>query len=509
MSISNPTLTKLYGDLAAKVTAVGGDLTTIVIGDSKAVTADLTIPNNVRLRFQDDGQLAVATGVTVTINSPQHIVGDVRAKIFDLTGTGAVAFTKSGVVYPEWWGAVADGSSDDYVAIQAAASACPQGGTLAFLGGTYAISDEIDINDHMTLQGRGDIGAAVLQTSNSKAIFRGHTASNTSYVFIRDLRFRASGTGCYGVLGPTSSYYWAKGVIERCYFDAEIEYPIEILPAEVTVRDCSFGIVGTPGTDLVAIKFHGDNTTVSFGNEITHCFIEGGKGGNGCIEIGTGAAVAVRLTTIQNTDIPAIYARGTRTLRIEDCVFENVDPASGDEVIVDLAQDVSGNKVKCVWDGCRVTQGAGDTDALVCVGTGSVVAFLRCVIIGDGEYWTVRPSTSTYDTRIVRMEYNETSGMNGSALAGSLHRIVGNTTIDGQLTASSAELGGAADKVTIGTDGDVRFEGGAAFYVPRVAQATEPALGAGKMAVWRDTDDGSMWLLYNDADSGQVKIELV
>lgn len=49
----------------------------------------------------------------------------------------------------------------------------------------------------------------------------------------------------------------------------------------------------------------------------------------------------------------------------------------------------------------------------------------------------------------------------------------------------------------------------ARFVPPRVAQSAEPTLVAGQATIWRDTDDGKVYLVYNDTDSGQKKVELV
>ncbi|MCP4651574.1 MAG: hypothetical protein GY853_16040 [PVC group bacterium] len=46
------------------------------------------------------------------------------------------------------------------------------------------------------------------------------------------------------------------------------------------------------------------------------------------------------------------------------------------------------------------------------------------------------------------------------------------------------------------------------FSPKRVAQSLEPTAETGEMMFWRDTDDGKVYLIYNDTDSGQKKVEL-
>uniref|UniRef100_A0A6M3KZ35 Uncharacterized protein n=1 Tax=viral metagenome TaxID=1070528 RepID=A0A6M3KZ35_9ZZZZ len=62
---------------------------------------------------------------------------------------------------------------------------------------------------------------------------------------------------------------------------------------------------------------------------------------------------------------------------------------------------------------------------------------------------------------------------------------------------------------SINSTGDLSFVGSAGFYPVRLAQSAEPAADTGEMIIWRDTDDGKVYIIYNDADSGQVKIELI
>jgi hypothetical protein len=42
----------------------------------------------------------------------------------------------------------------------------------------------------------------------------------------------------------------------------------------------------------------------------------------------------------------------------------------------------------------------------------------------------------------------------------------------------------------------------------RVRQAAEPTPAAGEILIWSDSDDDSVWLVYNDADAGVVTIQL-
>jgi hypothetical protein len=105
------------------------------------ISGNLTIPENVQLIFENGAVLNIATGVTVTYNGP-----DIQAtltQIFSLSGTGVFLFEGPvKEVYPQWWGAVGDGVSNDTVAFTAAQlAATPR--PVFVTNGTYLITGSL------------------------------------------------------------------------------------------------------------------------------------------------------------------------------------------------------------------------------------------------------------------------------------------------------------------------------------------------------------------------------
>ena len=56
--------------------------------------------------------------------------------------------------------------------------------------------------------------------------------------------------------------------------------------------------------------------------------------------------------------------------------------------------------------------------------------------------------------------------------------------------------------------GNIRHYGVAGYYPRRISQSAEPGPSSGEMYFWHDTDDGKVYLMYNDPSTGVVKIEL-
>jgi hypothetical protein len=105
-----------FATLEESLASIGANPASLVIpaGDV-AIAANTTIPANVSLVVQQGGRLVLANGVTLTINGP---LAAGRYQIFSWSGSGTVAGSPAiDAALPEWFGAVGNGSADDFAAV--------------------------------------------------------------------------------------------------------------------------------------------------------------------------------------------------------------------------------------------------------------------------------------------------------------------------------------------------------------------------------------------------------
>ena len=123
----------------------GGTHEVLVAKGDYLVDAGLTIGTNVRLRFEAGARFVVPAGVTLTLDEAELLAG--RQQIFRCVGNGRVAGNiRNDLIFPEWWGAVADGlhpnKGRDFSerAAAAARNARALQAALNFAGGQYPVN---------------------------------------------------------------------------------------------------------------------------------------------------------------------------------------------------------------------------------------------------------------------------------------------------------------------------------------------------------------------------------
>jgi len=125
-----------YSDLTAAVAAIGSvNKVTLVIDSATTLTADTTVTDNIHLDIRNGYPIPLGN-YNLTINGP---VTAGLWQIFDYTGTGVVTFGAGYIdrIYPQWFGAVGDGSTDNYDSMTSALASLSSGGICYAPKGDY------------------------------------------------------------------------------------------------------------------------------------------------------------------------------------------------------------------------------------------------------------------------------------------------------------------------------------------------------------------------------------
>lgn len=276
------------GPLLAAIAAGG----TIQIAKGVTCAGDSTVsfPSSVTLKIDRGGLLKPITGQTVRILGYPDI-GIYRAFTNATAGLGTIAFNTIGLVdnhnlglaiYPEWWGATADNSTDNALTLQAAEKALEtaQNGVLWFSTGYYLTSAAIQITEvqGITWMGAGREVTRVRATGGTPAvqcngIWRSHfqgiqfdtTVQITGNRAVFEMDGSYDGIHFQGVQG---------NVVAECYFNARqlADYALALgrqgggnaQGSENSLRDNNFD--GATVACLYNNGFNALNNTLSGGN---------------------------------------------------------------------------------------------------------------------------------------------------------------------------------------------------------------------------------------------------
>ena len=143
-----PTLTQDMFKKGPVGSRVDNENTIFVILYDYILTADIYIPANCVLQF-DGGSISGAYTITGQYTGIQ--AGLVKVFNTDTTLAGTWNLKE---VYPEWFGAKGDDSTDDTTSIQAALDNTPINGTFVFQNKTYRVSSPLVVSKPMSILGQ-------------------------------------------------------------------------------------------------------------------------------------------------------------------------------------------------------------------------------------------------------------------------------------------------------------------------------------------------------------------
>ncbi len=139
-------------DAIAEAAIVGGVV--LAPPGTYLISGNVSVPTNVSIEFRDGALVSIDAGKTFAFaDHSGWNAGAYRT----FKGDGLVTFGASvrENYLPEWWGAIADGSTDSTSAVEAAAAAVPENSNIFFGPGTYRITSAIVISKAVNLIGAG------------------------------------------------------------------------------------------------------------------------------------------------------------------------------------------------------------------------------------------------------------------------------------------------------------------------------------------------------------------
>jgi len=285
------------GNLATAITAIGSAKTVLSLpAGNWPISADLTVPANLTLKFAHGAVLTIDTGKILTIN------GTLEAgpfKIISCTGTGKVVFAAGSVkeIYPEWWTTnTTAGTTDMTAAILAAYNAAKDSnrGKIQLLANPYAVANLVlpengPSGRGILIQGSGPgtkiVPAAAHTPGNFLITFAGVGTvggvgqAGTTWVTVRDFYIDGGGARTKGILVQPSNNFRLENIsfLNLRGTALEAERPYDLYCTKLRIYGC-----GSFADNEAAVRMIPDPlvsplvTSLAWGNQVywTDCNIE-------------------------------------------------------------------------------------------------------------------------------------------------------------------------------------------------------------------------------------------
>lgn len=372
-----------YASLAAAVTGIGANRCTVVVRDDITMAASATFPATATLRVENGARITT-TGFTLTVN------GSFSAGMRQcFAGTGTVVFGARAVmvVVPQWWGATADGTTDDTTALQAALTAAA-GNMLYLPPGTYRITTGLLAPTNTAVRGAGRDATLISYTGTTTiggtggAMLRWVGASAIS---LRDIGFRVTNA----VIANATTMLLLRNSV---YFD---------------VTDISFGCGTTTSGQCSIVAVLCDQDTSGFvpprGNGVFRNFLA-------VVEPGDAGAAASA----------GIYVKGHASQAMNSIVFD------GEGDIEHFAFGIKlENAANCYVGAWQIRQATNTEIALVNADATTIAGANIIPTATTGKAITI--DAATQDTLILNPSINISSGLPASCITdlGSRTTIIG------------------------------------------------------------------------------------
>lgn len=361
----------------------------------------ITIPENIALRLRAGARFLIPNGVTLTLAQPELLAG--LQQVFYCTGTGKVIGTvKNALIFPEWWGAKADGlwapvgtdfsqraaaAARNGAAIQAALNFAGYSypingltGTVSLAYGYYVYAPTLSVPLSVNVIGYG-IGSGVFYYGKNG---NGIESINTNNTMLKDFFIApiagpdwntSDGYGLYmkGVSTPIVDNVWSSsfggasaGGGGTFYFESVIEGRLRGLISD-NARGPAFTIRGVGrGTVLenavTANSQYGACFDIAgYDWHLMGCTAKDGLGGSYGYYLGVCENINMTNCGAHQSAKEAFYVTSSAlSCNLVSCFANDASTITGGSGVY-AAFNVSGNRIKLTAPKVTSSQGAGVT----------------------------------------------------------------------------------------------------------------------------------------------------
>lgn len=315
---------------ASILSYIGATEKTLIVDSTQIISEDTIIPVTLSLQIRRGGSLTISTGKTLTINSSFEAG---LYQIFDCIGTGKIVFGMGSVnmILPEWFGALADDTTDSTIGIQTAIDCSYNSGvgrmfpTVKLSYGRYYITAPILMNysgHYFNLEGASENGdATILYTDQAIAsmLVMGANAVVTSLHIIKGIQFIGTTVTDCIIDARYDRYYTIKGCIFKSVADGA--WFIKGGWWVTRIEDCDFNPGSTSLMNGVYLTTNLNNVIIEKNN---FAFL------NVAIQMTYATQVEITKNTIDGCGTGVIIDRYARGLSIHHNYFETTGSTAVD-----------------------------------------------------------------------------------------------------------------------------------------------------------------------------------
>jgi hypothetical protein len=318
--------------LAAKLANVGQrDQLVVLPPGTWAVEANLVVPHNVTLRVDPGALLHVADGVTLTVQGP--LEAGIR-QIFQCAGTGKVLCNGSSVreVYPQWWGAKADGT-ERVVTTQAFQAAINAHSRIFVPAGTYLVNNLLP-RPRITMYGPSPGRTTLIGVDQ---VFYVRDSAGAQEVCLRNLTLKVESNSGWAIRKEDAASYLDSWEIDHCWFLQSGQGSISCNAIHWNIKDSYFGHGGTQDTTgyKTAIRFGDPNPAGNIApnaNKFDQCIFVGTREQAVCFYAGEGNKFIGCIMEVNGGR--AVELHGSKATAFYSCHFEGNNKSSYDSEIL-------------------------------------------------------------------------------------------------------------------------------------------------------------------------------